>query len=339
MIIQEIDEQAKAIDTRNMLGVLETFYTQLKAGYILGNNVSINVANPIDFIMIAGVGDSAVPGDLIKSYLAGVPIPILVVRDHDIPSYATKNTLAFCISYSGNSEETVDACKAFWRKGSRIVGITSGGKLDLLCQKQNSPVIKLPTGYQPRQAYGFITAAIIRVLENIGFITDQSQVIDRTIETLRKTGIFKEKAYELSGKLVDRIPIIYCSQRVSVVSNKWKINFNQNSKVHSFSNVMPEANHNDIASFEDPKAAYYAILIRDDEDHTNIKKGIEAFKAIVKSRGIPVTEINVSGKDQLTKLMSSMYIGDWTSYYLAIRNNVDPTPLILTEQFKAEMSK
>jgi len=339
MIIQQIDEEAKAIDTRNMLGVLETFYSQLKAGYILGNNVSINIANPIDYIMIAGVGDSLICGEILQSYLASLPIPIILVRDHDVPQYATKNTLAFCISYSGNSDETVDACKAFWRKGSKIVGITSGGKLDLLCQKQNSPVLKLPTGYQPRQAYGFATTAIIRILENMGFIENQSEIIDRTIDTVRRTGIFKEKGYELSGKLIDKVPLIYCSNRLKAISYKWKINFNQNPKMHAFANVMPESNHNELAGFTELKGNYYAILIKDDEDNMQVKKGMDAFKTIVKSRNVPITEINVSGKDQLTKIISAIYIGDWTSYYLAIRYKIDPTPLILTEQFKNEMAK
>ena len=87
---------------------------------------------------------------------------------------------------------------------------------------------------------------------------------------LNKNG--EKQAEELSLKLVGKIPIIYSSDRMYAVAYKWKINFNETSKVHAFNDVFPELDHNEIVGFTKLNGNYHVIIIRDEQEYLKIKK-------------------------------------------------------------------
>ncbi|MDY6915956.1 MAG: SIS domain-containing protein, partial [Candidatus Cloacimonadota bacterium] len=59
----------------------------------------------IERIVICGMGGSAISGDIAAAAFNSI-IPISVVKDYNIP-YVDEKTLVICISYSGNTEETL----------------------------------------------------------------------------------------------------------------------------------------------------------------------------------------------------------------------------------------
>ena len=84
------------------------------------------------------MGASAISGDIIQSLYRGrSDIPIFVTRQYDLPKWVNKNTLVLSQSYSGNTEETLSTFKHAYQKHCKIIGTSSGGKLQeycLLCQ-------------------------------------------------------------------------------------------------------------------------------------------------------------------------------------------------------------
>ena len=328
-------EDREFIDKHNMYSVLEKFPQQISDGYRLGEYIKVD--GEVDRIIITGMGGSALPGDLLKAYL-GVyfKIPVIVNKGYELPEYITSKTLVFAISYSGNTEETINAYRIAIRKNCHLVSISAGGKLEVLSEKQKIPHIQIPSGLQPRQALGYLFFSMLRVLVNSKIISNVSEEVEKTAENLGKD-IFREKARELSNKLVDKIPLIYCSDRLQIIAYRWKINFNENTKIHAFSNVIPEMNHNEIIGFTNLKGNYHAIILRDEDDNIRIKKRIKITKELIKKKNVPVTEIALTGSSFLNKAFSAIYIGDWASYFLALKYKTDPTPVPVIEELKKEM--
>ncbi len=330
------EKEIQAIDKENMLQVLKDFPLQVKKGWSLAGETK--VAGNVDKIVVTGMGGSCLPGEILISYLHDFKIPVFLNKDYSLPSYIDANTLVFAISYSGNTEETINAIKEARKKNARIILMASGGKLKKIAEEQKLAFIEVPGGLQPRFSYGYLFLVLLRVLQNSSLIEKQDAAVERTIETLRKD-IFKERAEELAEKLIGKVPLIYSSDRMRAVSYKWKINFCENTKVLAFSNVFPEMNHNEINGFVNLKGDYHVIIIKDEEDHPRIQKRMDVFKELIKQRGVEVTEIGLSGPNRLAKILSAIYIGDWVSFFLAIKYKQDPTPVKMIEDFKKKMAE
>jgi glucose/mannose-6-phosphate isomerase len=328
------EARIKEVDKENMHQVLKEFPIQIQKGWQLAENIKIT--DKISKIVVAGMGGSCLPGEILQSYVEDFSIPIFLNRDYSIPGFIDDETLFFAISYSGNTEETVDALRAAKKKNARIIVVASGGKMKKLAEEMELTYIEVPSGLQPRFAYGYLFLILLRILQNSNLVDSQDDWVSKTAEVVRKD-IFKERAEDLSEKLLDKIPIIYTSDRMKAVAYKWKINFNENTKIPAFYNVFPELNHNEMNGFVNLNGNYHVIIIKDENDHERIKKRMDIFKELVKQRGVEVTEIGLSGPNRLAKIMSAIYIGDWVSFFLAIRKKLDPTPVKLVEDFKGKL--
>jgi len=329
-----MEEDRFDIDTRDMYTILEKFPNQIATAMKLGENIKITEV--IDKIVITGMGGSALAGDILQTYLKDEKIPIFVNKDYFLPDFINSRTLVFVISYSGNTEETITAYRNALRKGCKIVVITSGGKLEMLARKQGIDFVLVQKGLPPRLALGYLFFPIVVILQNSKLIADRTHEILRLIEILKKP-IFKDKGKDLAKKLDGKIPLIYTSERLKIIGYKWKINFNENTKIHSFCNVFPELDHNEINGFVNLKANYYVIIFKDEHDYMKLRKQIEITKNLIKKKNVSVTEIALTGSSLLTKIFSSIYIGDWCSYFLALKYKVDPTPVKIIEELKKQL--
>lgn len=92
-------------------------------------------------IIIAGMGGSAIGGDLLKDYFQYSDVKnkfkINVVRDYEMPRFADEKTFFIISSYSGNTEETLTIAKEAVEMSPNIVCITSGGTLEKVKIKRN----------------------------------------------------------------------------------------------------------------------------------------------------------------------------------------------------------
>ena len=277
-----------------------------------------------DKIIVSGMGASAISGDLLKDLLVDeIKIPIEVCRGYHIPAYVNENTLIFCISYSGNTEETLSQFVDCIEKKCKIIGITSGGKLKEWCERFNLPCIIVPGGYQPRSALPYLFFSILVCLQKIGLI-DKEKEINETIEILRN--IETRKIKRIAVSLKNCMPIIYASNDFASVARRVKTQFNENSKIPAKYDLFPELDHNEIVGYEKNKLNKNSviILLRDKDEPIEIKTRIETTKKIMKNKVKKIIEFGSEGKSKLAKMMSLIFIGDYLSYELAILNKVDP---------------
>ncbi|MCK4521762.1 MAG: SIS domain-containing protein, partial [Nanoarchaeota archaeon] len=135
------------IDKEDMYSVLMDFPNQVKKAWQLAENIKVD--KDIDRIIITGMGGSALPGEILKSYLWHFKMPIEVNKNYFLPEYVNSRTLVFAISYSGNTEETIEAYRNAYRKNCKIIAITSGGKLAELAGKFKKDLVMVKSGLQP----------------------------------------------------------------------------------------------------------------------------------------------------------------------------------------------
>lgn len=323
------------LDKENMEKILDGFPDQVKKGIQLAEDMAVK--GDFDKIVLCGMGGSALAGEILKCYLKyDLKIPLITLKTYNLPTYVDKNTLFIASSYSGNTEEAVAAYREAIRKKVPTVVIASGGKLEELSGMNKTPIIKIPSGIQPRLSIGYSFFALLKLFENSGFIESKEQDTRKTEKALKKS-IYKEMAKKIAMKLKDKIPIIYVSDDMEAVAYKWKININENSKTHAFCNKIPEMNHNEINGYVVIKGNYHVLFIKNDEDHERVQKRFKINKELIKEKKVEVTEIEIKGDCFLTKLFSAIYIGDWVSYYLALEEGINPTPVEIVEDLKKQL--
>lgn len=262
-----------------------------------------------------------IPGEI----LSAIDPAIILNRDYDLPAGAIKNSLLICVSWSGDTEETISAYNAGLKVGLDIVVITRGGKLKEMALKDNIPLVLLPTAkIPPRFAAGYMTAALFTLL-------GLKKEFDFSIDALSLESEAKALAQEIGKK----IPLIYASYPNRRLALFWKILFNENTKGHAFSNNFPSLSHNEIAAFsKEQKGKFFVIVFNDLADDKRHNRDIDAAIAIFKEMGYNYKTVNLSGKTLLTKIFSNYVLGLWTSFYVSKIIGVDPIGTELINKFK-----
>ena len=269
-----------------------------------------------------------------------------------MPKWANKNTLVLSQSYSGNTEETLSTFKHAYQKHCKIIGIASGGKLEEYCQKRELPFIKIPAGIQPRAATGYTLFSSLYALAKIGILHhDIHNEIEETIhiaEEFRdsnKKEIPTEKnpSKQLAKKMLGKIPQVYGWGFYTPIVKRWCTQFNENSKLICRYDEVSECNHNDIVGWSmDPEISkqFNCIIFRDHEVETvYLTKRLDFMKKLFNDVAGGIIEIPIHGKRRLAKMMYSMYLGDYTSCYLAILRKIDPSPVEAIRELKEELAK
>lgn len=317
-------------DSQNMLGVIKQFPQQCKEA--LGLPKGISVPGTINSIVVAGMGGSAISGDLLKIYLRDMPVT--VTRGYRVPKFVNEDTLVFVVSYSGNTEETYHAYLDAYEKRAKIIAITSGGKLQDDCEK----VIKIPSGLQPRAALGYLFFPMLGILHNSNLVRVRNDELNEMLDLLKEVGDFNEEGEAISKKLRDKIPIIYASQDMYPLAIRWKTQINENAKLPAFYNVFSEMNHNEICGFKGMGAKYKVIMLRDKKDHKQIQKRMDICKEIMEET-VEVEEIHTQGSSLLARIFTTIYLGDFVSYHLAVWNRTDPTPVEVIDTLKRKLQQ
>ena len=347
-------KKIKVLDKSDMLGLLLGLDEQFREAKKIGagftpKNVS---GEGIRNVVFTGLGGSAIGADLIRSYTAGeIRLPLVVNRNYTLPNFVDKNTLIFASSYSGDTEETLSSYAEAKKRKAKIIAISSNGELERLVEKDGVSLIKIPAGIPPRCALAYSFIPPMLVLCKLGLIKGKDKEIDESIEILgslkRELGPDSPADSNLSKKtamaLKSKYPIIYGSNdRIDVVITRWRSQLAENGKHLASTHVFPEMNHNEIVGWDFPAelmGQFIVIFLRDKEDHKRIAKRIDITRDILAKKGIKIAEVSSRGKGLLSRMMSLIYIGDMASFYLAILNGIDPTPVDRVTYLKKELAK
>ena len=303
-------------------------------------------------VLFTGLGGSAIGGDIVRAYLSDrISMPIVVNRNYDVPAFVDKKTLVFACSYSGDTEETISAYSRIKKKGAKLIVITAGGRMKKLSDKDKVPCILIPAGIPPRTAIGYMVVIPLVILSRMKFIRKQDAALKETIDVLKylKQNILNPSvpaplnvAKCIAEKLYNRFIIVYGADNfLGAVAARWRQELEENSKVLALAGVFPEMNHNEITGWEDVRHIskdFSVIFLRDKDEHPRVSRRIEISRDIIKRRAENIIEIASTGKSLLARTFSLIYTGTFVSFYLAILNNADPTPVNNVTYLKKQLA-
>ena len=286
-------------------------------------------------IIIAGMGGSALAGGFLKMLIP--KRTIVVHRNYGLPHDAHPHrSCVIVVSYSGNTEETIDAFRTARKKNIPCAVIATGGKLLKLAQRSRIPFIQLPTAsrVQPRTAMGFILKALVCLLHEKTLERD----LEKAGRTLQPTRLIP-RANIFARKLFHAIPVLYASETNEPLARTLKIKFNETGKIPAFWNVLPELNHNEMTGFDWNKKTrplsqgFSFIFLEDKNDAPRIKKRMTVLKRILEEKRFRVFPIPFTSAS-IRSVFETMLFGDWIAYYLAKSSGANPNTVPLVEKFK-----
>lgn len=332
----------KEIDKENLYEIIEKIPDQLTQGLEIAKDVKVE--GKFKAIEISGMGGSALPGNLLRIYLhhlfrknpeSNHRFGIYQNRFYTLPPEAFDNCLNIISSYSGNTEETVASFEEALENKLPCVAISSGGKVMEMCEKNNVPCIRMPSGIQPRMANGYNFAAIFQVLVKAGMIEDERDVFEKTADELKKKSEeFRSQGERIAADIEGKTPVVYASTKFKSLAMIWKIMFNENAKTPAFWNFYPELNHNEMVGYTKLQGKFQIINLRDKNDNPRNLKRFEVTSNILKDYEVDSTTVDMPEGEILYRIFSILQIGCWASYYLALRYKIDPTPVEMVEKLK-----
>jgi glucose/mannose-6-phosphate isomerase len=343
-------ELINKVDSGDMWGLMSNFPDHWKEVMELTKDIKLKVdSSKIKNICFAGMGGSAIGADLTRAYsLKSCPHPVQVNRHYEIPDYINEETLFIACSFSGNTEETLTALSTAIKKGAQVIGVTSGGELKKQAIEHEFDYIQIPGGMPPRAALAYSFVPLFRIFQSLGFLNEPDKVLEDTHELLKDgvsnfQDISGNDALALAQELNESLPIIYSDAlMMEPVNLRWRGQIEENSKMLVYGNLIPEMNHNEIVGWE--HIAHLAgrltvIILKDKEDNLRVKKRMEIVKELVMGQALSVIEISTIGESRLERLFSLVQLADWVSMYLALLNEIDPTPIAKIDILKSKLAE
>jgi glucose/mannose-6-phosphate isomerase len=328
------------LDTSGMLNHLRQFPEQCQWAWEKVSKFDLPPEyTTIDKVIILGMGGSAIGGDIARRLaLAESKVPVWVHRDYGLPPFVDQNTLVIASSYSGNTEETVAAFTQSLKTAAKKLVLTAGGKLKQLAEKNGVPVFTIDYQAPPRAAFPHSFIPLVGVFQKLGLLSDKSADLPAAIQVLNQlskdwaetTPQVSNPAKQLATKLRGHLAIIYGAEILSEVAQRWKTQLNENSKTWAFFELFPELNHNAVVGYKFPsevKKRIFVVLLRSPLFHPRSQLRYEATAELLTKAGISHQFLEAMGATALAQVMSLVLFGDYVSFYLAILNRIDPTPV------------
>ena len=316
---------------------------QLKKDLEISNDF---VVDSYEDLLIIGMGGSGVAGDVLKLVLNETSqINVEVRKSYGIPrTIAERRPKCLFISYSGNTEETLEAVNDAIKYNLDWSVISSGGQLLELASVNKKPYVKVPTGLQPRAAFGIMTKAVMHFvsLDTDGkYLKLCNQAGDYLNEALgnQTENELLSHALKISEEISTKTSVIYGGTPLTyLVAQRWKTQINENAKSKAFVGYMPEIHHNEILSWEankqDSKNNYHLLFLRSPNENSQISKRFELTKKIIGDK-VEISEIeNISSDNIISNLFHLTLIGDLVSVYMAENLNIDPYDITAIEELK-----
>lgn len=348
--MQLTKELIESADTLNMWSHIAGFPKQWDEAVKFTEDLELIIdKDRIDTICFAGMGGSAMGADLIRAYsYRCCPHPIQVIRHYDIPGWVDERTLFIACSFSGNTEEALSALAQARERKAQTIAVTSGGELLLQATREEFDYIKVPGGLPARAALGYHFIPLFRIFQYLGYLDEGEEALSETGWFLREqsellSDISGNEALNIAEDINDTLPIIY-SDAVSMepVNLRWRGQFGENAKTLAYGNVFPEMTHNEIVGWERVihlTGRLSVLILQDEQDNQRVQKRMSIIRDLIEDQTATIHVLNTRGESRLTRLFSLIQLADWTSYYFAIINGVDPTPTAQIDLLKSRLAE
>jgi len=302
----------------------------------------------VQSIAVLGMGGSGIAGDVLAAVAnSTLAVPVLVLKQIRTPRFVGPDTLVFAVSYSGDTEETVEMATGAFDAGARVICVSRGGALEDLAQDRGGVHVACPDGYLPRAAVGALLAPLFVALGRVGLLPEAAEWLDQAGRQLRArrdkcrpdVAAPANPGREIARRIGTTMPIFYGGGALgAVAAQRWKCDVNENAKAPAFWNAYPELDHNEICGWgqhgDVTRQVFTLVELRHGFEHEQLQRRFALTRALIEEALAQVLEVRAEGEGRLAQLLDLMYVGDWASCYLALDHDVDPGPIDTIFQLK-----
>jgi len=349
-------DDAKAIarfDSEDMLGHISELPQQCRNAWEQAREIEIPSGyGNIDHLVIVGMGGSAIGGALLQDLASDqCDVSTTVIRGYELPAFVSgQDALVVACSYSGNTEETLSCFQEALDREARVVAITTGGKLAGLAREANAPLVQFGYQSQPRAALGYSFVLLLGMVHRLGLIQGYARDIAAAAEVMEewreetRAGVpsAENPAKQLAEALSGKLPVVYGAGFLAATANRWKTQFNENAKSWAFFEQLPELNHNSVVGLGMPDVVRehsVVVMLRSSLESRRLRERWDVTAQVLEREGVTSTEVWGRGQSKLAQMLSLIQFGDYVSFYAAMLNEVDPTPVETIAFLKARLAE
>jgi glucose/mannose-6-phosphate isomerase len=334
-----------------MLDALAGTGGQLLTGYRAARSAGLPFAGAVRSLTFCAMGGSAAAGDAAAAAFGDrVPVPMLTLRGYRIPGGYGADDLVLCVSYSGETEETVAALAAARDRGCSVVAVSGGGLLAERAREADSPVVRIPAEAPvPRAGLGALVGGVVGTLSGTGILSGVDEETDAAAEVVgtlaRQLGPDSapgaNEAKDVAAWVGDRIPVVWGSEGVSAAAAwRWKTAFNENAEVPAFSASLPELDHHEIVGWSGGRGkGFCLVILREEGEHDSVQARLDATLDEVAGSGLVWREVWARGASPLARYLTLALLGDLASAYHALARGIDPAAMDSLTRVKARLAE
>lgn len=348
-----LDEQAALgrRDPRGMIELIGRLPDQLRRGWQISRELVLDDAHrAAKAVAVVGMGGSAAAGDIVRGVFSDrLSVPLVSVRDYELPVWVDRQTLVIAASHSGATEETIAAFASALERRCPVAVITTGGPLGDVAASADLRRLIYPNESEPRAALGYGVGLLCGLLERAGKLELGDAEIEAAAAAIEvvvasdgpvaatDTSVAKQLAWSLVG----RLPVVEGSGFLAPVARRWRTQLNENAKSTAIAEELPEATHNSVVGYEQPEMLRdntFYVFLASPLDHPRSARRANVSTELLTAVGISHQVVPVGGEGRLAQALAAVALGDYVSAYLALLYGVDPTPVDAISHVKRSLT-
>jgi len=326
-----------------MKELIEKFSQQLLESLSIGKKARLSFGTvKFSQVVVSGLGGSGIGGSIVQEYVFDkLAVPLSVNKHYAIPKSVNKDTLFIACSYSGNTEETLQAVSEAKKAKATIVCITSGGALAVFATKNKIGLIEIPSEMPPRACLGYSLVQLLYVLRYSKLLkTNFEDEIHAGIKRINKeTKAMQKQAKAIAENLVDKQVAIYSMAGREGLAIRFRQQLNENSKILAWSNVIPEMTHNEIVGWRAENKNIAVLYCYHPSDFAKNIERLNVLKKVIGQYNSNSSDIVLKGESYFEQAIYFIHLTDWISFYLSELNQHDPMEVKVIDVLKSKMAK
>ncbi len=342
---------------QNYLKSIELLPEQVRQSY----NEALKLKLPASYkqvnkIAVFGMGGSQLGVGLINNlFSAELKVPMIQIRDYNVPGFINNKTLVLLISYSGTTEEVLEIssklktpayAKALaGRQNFKPIVITVGGKLAEVARKNYWPLYQFepknnPSG-QPRMGTGYLVGSVVAILRKLKLLTINQASVKEMIVSAKLTQSLKLKAQRAAKLLRGKTPIVVGAEHLFGNAHIMTNQINESAKQRCYYFALPELNHHLLEGLQFPvatKKGLFFVFLFSKNYYSRNRRRFALTQQVIGKQGLSALKLELGGS-KIREAMQLLSLGGLLSYELAKLNKVQPEQIPWVNYFKEQLGK
>jgi glucose/mannose-6-phosphate isomerase len=260
-------------------------------------------------------------------------------------------TLVILSSFSGTTEEVLEAAAAAEKTSAKMAVFATGGPLVDIATKNKWPMYVFVPGElakQPRLGLGFPFVGLVHLLKASGVLSlskkDLDNMVDAMIDVIDTSSSevpMKDNPAKQVAKAMEMRPVLVVAAE-HLVGNAHILQnqIDESAKSYCHFQVLPELNHHFLESLVYPKdffKKWTVLMIKSKLYHTRVQKRFEITADLFEKQGATVVEYDASGASVWEEVAEVLQFGAYASFYLSMLHGVEPQYIPFVKELKKKM--